>query len=243
MIVEAIDRILKLGVPNIKEIDELSYSDKPLQLIKPPLPDAVICSTLQGLADLWENDMDDLEGVMVHIVSPTKVSIIQQTSDEYGRRRVFATAEYPECKTFPFGAWMDPESFIIAAQQGFQRIKIQNDDGSFMKDLDYMLGVASNITAEQAAKHVDDGLAQRVTVSKGISLKEETILKPMINLAPYRTFAEIDQVLSQFVFRARIDTTVKLAVFEGDGGRWKIGAAAAMKAWLAPKFADTPIIS
>lgn len=246
MIREAIDRVLALAPPNYHTAGKLEYSDKNLHLLTPPSVGAVDCSTLQGLTDLLDNDFDnvDLKKVFLHITSPTSVELIDIASDDYGRRRTWATAEYPECKSFGFGNWMDPEAFIIAAQQGFQRVKVENDDGSFALDLDYVLKVASNITAEHATSNDDDGFAQRVAVKQGIQLKAETILKPMIKLAPYRTFAEIDQPLSQFVFRARIvNGGVSLALFEGDGGRWKLGAVASIKAWLEAQETAVKVIS
>lgn len=246
MIKDAIDRILGLAEPNIHAVGELEYSDKNLNLICPPSPNAVACSTLQGLVDLFHNELDDVEPeeVLAHITSPTTVELISRKSDNHGRRRVWAEAEYPECGTFKFGAWMDPETFIISAQQGFQRIKVEGDDGSFLKDLDYVLSIASKITAEQSTSNDDDGFAQRVAVKQGIALKAETILKPMVNLAPYRTFAEIDQVISQFVFRARVaNGGVALALFEGDGGRWKLSAVAAIKEWLDARFGDVAVVS
>jgi hypothetical protein len=246
MIKEAIDRILGLAPPTIHTVGNLEYTDKKLDLLYPPGAKAVECSTLQGLVDLFTEDLDAVkpDEVLVHITSPTTVELISKDSDEHGRRRVWAEATYPGCESFKFGTWHNPENFVISAQQGFQRVKVENDDGTFALDLDYMLQIASKITAENSTAHEDDGFAQRVAVKQGIALKAETILKPMVNLAPYRTFAEIDQVLSQFVFRARIGgESVQLALFEGDGGRWKLGAVAAIKAWLAPKFGDVPVIS
>lgn len=243
---DSINKLLTLAVPNIQKFGDLSYTDKKLDLVLPPAPQPVDCSTLQGLVDLFLEDLDGVmpDKVLVHITSPTEVHLISKESDTYGRRRVWVRAEYPGCEAFKFGAWHNPESFIIAAQQGFQRVKVEKDDGSFALDLDYVLKIASNISAENATSHDDDGFAQRVAVKQGIALKSETILKPMVNLAPYRTFAEIDQVLSQFVFRARVgQDSVQLALFEGDGGRWKLGAVAAIKAWLQPKFGDVPVIS
>jgi hypothetical protein len=246
MLQEFVTKILSLAVPNLQKFGNLEYSDKTLHLITPPEAAAVKCSTLQGLVDLYIHDLDELtpDKVFVRIVSPTSVELVAKDADEYGRRHVWAKADYPECGTFKFGTWLDPESFIIAAQQGFQRVKVENEDGSFAGDLDYVLTVASKITAERAMDHDDDGFAQRVVARQGVALKDPTVLKPMVNLAPYRTFAEIDQVLSQFVFRARLgNESVNLALFEGDGGRWKLGAAAAIKAWLQPKFGDVPVIS
>ncbi|SRR5260370_442113 len=247
MLKEFVDRILALGEPSFHSIGELEYSDKELKLIKPPQVGSVDCSTLQGLVDLRDGELDDAKAkgdLLVHITSPTTVELISRESDTHGRRRLWAKAVYPECKSFSFANWLDPESFIIQAQQHFQRVKVETDDGSFSKDLDYVLKVASKISAEYAADNEDDGFAQRVVVRQGVALKTDTVLQPMVNLALYRTFAEIDQVLSTFVFRSRVDGgTAKLALFEGDGGRWKINAVAAIKAWLKPKFGEVPVIS
>lgn len=248
MIKEAIDRVLALAPPNIHTVGDLDFTDKKMELIYPPTPKAVECSTLQGLVDLWAGELDDASNsgdLLCHITSPTTVALLSRESDDHGRRRIWAEATYPECKGFQFGAWLDPEQFIIGAQANFQRVKVENDDGSFMKDLDYVLKIASKISADHTAESDDDGFAQRVTVKQGIALKTETVLQPVVNLAPYRTFAEIDQVLSTFVFRARIEGgTAKLALFEADGGRWKLGVYAGLKAWLAAKFGEkVPVIS
>lgn len=246
---ELVTKLQSLNPAKIITLNDLPYSDKPLTLVYPPQPKTVECSTLQGLVDLVDSRIDeqvlDEEDLLAHITSPTTVELISKDSDEYGRRRVWAKATYPECKSFQFGAWLDPESFVISAQQSFQRIKIEGEDGEFKKDLDYVLSVASNITAELTNKSEDDGFTQRVAVKSGIALKQEVILRPTINLAPFRTFAEIDQPLSLFVFRSRIrDGAAHLALFEGDGGRWKIGAAAAIKQWLVGKLPSSiPVIS
>ena len=242
----AIDKILSLAVPNQIERDGKLYVDKSMHVIAPELPGALACSTLQGLSDLVAGGLDgfDLATLLVAIDSPREVSIIAKAADTYGRRRKYAVAKYPtECSTFKFGEWHSPEPFIIALQQGFQRVKIEGDDGKFSPDLDYVLGIASKITAENSMSHEDDGIAQRVAVKQGVSLKAEAVLKPLVNLAPYRTFAEIDQVVSTFVFRVRVQgEAVQLALFEGDGGRWRLAAVAAIKAWLATKTTGIPII-
>lgn len=243
---EAISKILTLATPNIHKVGELEWTDKKLDLIYPPAPKMLEISTLQGLVDLLANDFEDIDlaKVLLHIETPTVVSVIVNQSDEYGRRRTVAKAEYPGCKTFPFGTWLDPENFIISAQQSFQRVKIEAAAGGFVHDLDYVLSVASKISAEHAAENEDDGFTQRVAVKQGIALKGEQVLKPMVNLAPYRTFAEIDQVVSQFVFRARVaNGTATLALFEGDGGRWKLSAVSAIKAWLEAEETTVKVIS
>lgn len=243
---DSISKILSLAPPNIHTVGQLEFTDKKLDLIYPPAPKAVDCSTLQGLVDLFAHDLDDVmpDKVLVHITSPTTVELISKDSDDYGRRRVWVKAAFPGYEGFKFGTWLNPENFIIMAQQGFQRVKIEKDDGTFAKDLDYVLSIASKISAEQTTEHEDDGIAQRVALKQGVVLKTDAKLQPLVQLAPYRTFSEIDQVVSQFVFRARIsDDSVHLALFEGDGGRWKLGAVEAIRVWLQPKFGGVPVIS
>jgi hypothetical protein len=248
VIKEAIDRLLQLAVPNQIELGDKLYVDKTMHVIAPAVPTELACSTLQGLVDLLNGSLEDAKAgpdLFIQIESPTEVSLMGRKSDEYGRRQVIATATYPKaCTQFPFGSWLTTENFIIAAQSGFQRVKIQNDDGSFAKDLDYVLSVASKISAESTVSNDDDGIAQRVALKQGLVLREEKALQPRVSLAPYRTFAEIDQVVSTFIFRARVQgEAIQLALFEGDGGRWRLTAVAAIKAWLAVQITASPIIS
>jgi hypothetical protein len=248
MLVEFVSKIAALAAPNYLKVGDLEYADKEMKLIKPPIPDVVEVTTLQGLVDLLNGKLEDAKqgpDLFVHIEDPLNVSLISRESDEFGRRQVFATAQYPkECPTFAFGTWHTAENFIIACQQGFQRATIQNDDGTFAKDLDYVISTASKISADSSVSNEDDGVTQRVNVMSGVTLKTSATLQPRVALAPFRTFAEIDQIVSTFVFRARVQNgIVQLAIFEGDGGRWRLAAVAAIKAWLANQISASPIIS
>lgn len=248
MIKEAIDKIIELSAPVFSTHGGLEYSDKSLRLIQPPQPGAVEVSTLQGLVDLHASDLDKIQAanVLVHITGPTSVELSSNETDSYAHRRVWARATYPTgaCKTFPFGAFLDPEQFIIAAQVNFQRVLIEKDDGSMAKDLDYVLKIAGAISAGKERTNVDDGISQTVQMKAGVTLKQEETLRPIVNLAPYRTFAEIDQVVSRFIFRASgNENGAKLALFEADGGRWRLDAVAEIKRWLDGKFGTTPIVS
>jgi hypothetical protein len=55
-------------------------------------------------------------------------------------------------------------------------------------------------------------------------------------LSPYRTFRELNQPESAFIFRMRGGGEGKApqcALFEADGGKWKLDAVQAIKLWLA----------
>jgi hypothetical protein len=251
---ETIDKIVSLG--EVKEFrpsleNGPSYTSKPVHLLAPPEKKTVVVSTLHGLVDLFAANYDNVktehaDDVLVHIVSPTVVQLTEGTTDAFGRLRVFARAEYPEAQVgkFKYATFMNPEAFIILAHTSFQRVKIENDDGSMAKDLDYILKIASAISAGRERIDTDDGISQTVQMKAGVTLKSEETLRGRVNLAPYRTFAEIDQVVSEFLFRAHgNEDGAELALFEGDGGRWRLAAVAAIAEWLDGKFGDAPIIS
>lgn len=251
-LVGLVNKILQLSEPNFKKTgvgaDVVEWTDKELQpVIDRPLEAPISCSTLKSLVTLWEEGIAGGEPAkqFMHVVDPFTVEVIASQCDKYARRQVFAKCSYPSgsCPAFTFNRWMAPEDFLIQVQQGFQRVKIQHDDESMARDLDYILEVASKITAESTVEHQDDGISQRVAVRQGVQLKEERVLRPRVNLAPFRTFAEIDQPISTFIFRAKLTgESVLLAIFEGDGGRWRLAATEEIKRWLADEIPSVSIV-
>jgi hypothetical protein len=250
MLSEFVSKILTLALPNQLEVGGLTYVDKHLTPVMPPVSDLVEVSTLQGLVDLYNGDLGTVKtkgDVLIHITSPTTVEIVSRLADDWARREVWARATYPtKIEGFPFGQWLNIENFIIMCQSRIQRVMLQKDDGTMAQDLDYVLKIASAISAESIETSEDDGISQKVATRRGVVLKDQTNLKSRVTLAPYRTFAEVDQVPSTFVFRARKagDEQMNLALFEADGGRWRLAAVANIAAWLGGgKFGDAPIIS
>jgi hypothetical protein len=242
MLKEAIEKIISLAAPNKVELGDLTYVDTPLTLVMDPVADLVQVTTLQGLVDLFAADIDAIKGkpVLVHVEDFDRVALISTDSDAFGRRRVWARAMYPRSITpFKFGEYHSIETFIVGLQYGFQKTYIESKAGDLTNDLDYVLKAASAITADAIQISADDGISQKVSMSRGIVLNGTETLKSRVSLSPYRTFAEIDQVLSTFIFRARrqSDTSpVQLALFEADGGRWRIDAVKAIAEWLSGKF-------
>jgi hypothetical protein len=91
----------------------------------------------------------------------------------------------------------------------------------------------------------DDGVSQRTTVKQGVALKETVTVKGRVTLRPYRTFREIEQPASTFVFRLQSHEGAVPAcgLFEADGGTWKLDAVLAIKTWLAAKTLGMPIVA
>ena len=93
---------------------------------------------------------------------------------------------------------------------------VQNDD---LTDLLMLLQKISNINSVETE---DDGITQKVTASSGARLSTVFNAAPIRNLAPFRTFREINQPSSDFLFR--IKNGDRFALYEADGGAWKLEA-------------------
>lgn len=242
MLKEAIEKIVALAAPVITTPimgrTELSYTDRPVTLIQPPELDTVRLSTLSGLVDLIEFRVDALQpdAWMLHVVSYQHVQLKGRLTDVYGRRIVLANVLFDEVRAFPFGRFVDREEFVIGLQSQFL-------PGG---DREEVLRLASTLEAQLVSQSEDDGISQRATVKQGVALKQTTIVKGRVALRPYRTFGEIEQPLSEFVFRLRSEEPGEVptcALIEADGGVWKHAAVQTIKAWLAAKHLGLPVVA
>ncbi|OSA97223.1 hypothetical protein B2H85_16310, partial [Clostridium botulinum] len=57
-----------------------------------------------------------------------------------------------------------------------------------------------------------------------------------VALAPYRTFPEVQQPTSKFIFR--MQQGPKAAIFEADGGAWRNQAMQSIKAYLQEELKE-----
>lgn len=241
---ETIQEIIGLAAPTITTVEDslgakAPFSNQRLHQVKveaPALPDPVKVSTLAGFADLVKGELDskDFPGeFLVHVVDEDTVQLIARTSDEHGRRQVLVEAHPMGFEQFKFGAWLPQEDFLIKMAALFA-------DG---EDKSYVLKVAAGLTRESGTTLTDDGFTQSAVVKAGLKLVERVELKPMVSLAPYRTFPEVAQPVSEFILRARTTDQPMLAMFEADGGRWKVAAIATLKAALEAFELGIPIIA
>jgi hypothetical protein len=137
---------------------------------------------------------------------------------------------------FKFGQWMGHEEFTIAVASLFAETP----------DKAYVLTLASTLTDEAVKTSEDDGFRQKVTVKAGMRHAEGITLKPRVSLAPFRTFPELDQPVSDFVLRAKGEGDggkPLLMLVEADGGRWKIEAIETIARKLQSYSLGIPIIA
>lgn len=241
MIKEAIERVLALAPPNIvKSADGLERTDKALTLIQAPTPSSVSVLTLLGFSQLISESIEgfDPKAVLIHVENHLKVSLMSIKSDAFGRRMKFSEANCADdVGKFQFGNFHQSEQFIINLQACFV---------PGVGDIDYVLRMASNLAAEAVTTGDDDGISQRVAMKAGVVLKSQEVVKPRVKLAPYRTFREVEQPSSEFIFRLRSGREGEVptcALFEADGGRWRLDAVQAVSVWLSRNITDIPVIA
>lgn len=230
MLKKAIEYIVDLSTPTVKEINGQTYSDKSLYRINHnPKAKQIEMNTLSSLVDYIRSKADKLPNKMfVHIVSPTSVELFSVLDDD--RSREYLVEVHAKVPNFSFNNFIDHESFCINLQSKF------NDT----LDRALLLKFAGTIEAGSLAEYGDDGITQKATVKTGIASKGEAIVPNPVELCAFRTFVEVEQPTSKFVFRMKQDKYdgIKCGLFEADGGAWEIGAMDNIRHYLEAKLSD-----
>lgn len=226
MIKEALQYIVGLSAPVVQEIGNETYSDKPLHRVDyTPLAEPIQLSTLESLVDYIKSNVDSIgptwgDSMFIHVVSPTKVKMYTTLNNNREREYIAeVTANVPE---FGFNRWIDHESFCIALQSKF----LPNEDRGLL------LKFAGTVESGTIAEYGDDGVTQKATVKVGIAKKGEAVIPNPVTLVAYRTFIEVEQPESLYIFRMQDRNGIQCALYEADGGAWKIDAMRRIKAYL-----------
>jgi hypothetical protein len=246
MIAKALDWIRDQLQPSILEVGGKKFSNKGFAEVKPDMPllakrpALVKVSTLQGFADLVRVKMDgvaqqvsgdgvwplpffDYKDAIIQVESETKVELFAKTTGVDGNRARLIEASPVPFERFPFGTWLSQEEFVIAVASRFA----DTDDKA------EVLKIAGSLTTDASQTSEDDGFTQKATIKAGMKVPETVTVKGMVELAPYRTFPEVRQVISKFVFRAKPGEKPQLMLMEADGGSWKIDAINEIRRSLA----------
>lgn len=233
---EAIEKIEGMVAPVRHQIHDLEFSTKSLVLVKPPLPAPLSIGTLTGFVDLMESGFDRFEEtkVLVHVAAYDTVQLISKAANDYGDRQVVinATALKGE-QEFKFDSYYTVENFNIALRALFVP----------SPELDDLISLASKITSTNEGSVVDDGISQKVTAKSGVGpLTEGRVVKPEVKLRPWRTFREVDQPEGEFIFRVKESPQgITCALFNADGGMWKLKAISTVSEWLTNKLRGSSV--
>lgn len=226
----AIEKIEAMAKPNTIGIGGRMYTDKRIFAVEEPEVGRVALSTLSGLVDIVKQERQKFpEKLVVHVVNSYKVNVYSSIRNSDRSRETPYVCEWDgvdvdlDCK-------MDYESMMIMLKSRF----VQTPE---MLELVKLLG---NITEQNSAQVSDDGFSQKVVVRKGIALKDNKTINPIIKLRPYRTFLEVEQPESEFLLR--LSEGAQVALYEADGGAWKLEARKNIANYLRESLKDSGAI-
>jgi hypothetical protein len=236
-----INAIKDLAGADVVTIEGKEFATK--EVFNAPLPDepltaGLAASTLTGLVDYClaacKADEKFKSEHLIHVRSYHDVALVSQIQGVRRQREVFVTANCGG-SLFSFGKFMSHSEFMIAIQALFE------DYGDRSK----VMRVLGTVRDEAAKISQDDGITQKVTAAAGIALAAEVAIPNPVFLKPYRTFVEIMQPPSNFVLRVNSKNggLPEVALFESDGGRWKIEAIQSIREYLAEKLEDMTIVA
>ena len=221
---DALQYVVGLKTAEVLDINGERYVDKDVYRVDNELrASAIQMNTLTSLVDYLKAGVDTMaEKMLVQVVTPTKVRVLSMLDADRKREElVEVEAMIPD---FEYGRYMGNERFIIALQSKF----IDNDDRALL------LKFAGTVKDESIAEYGDDGVTQKATVKTGITSVGDAIVPNPVKLRPFRTFVEVTQPESAFVFRMRQadGRGIECAIFEADGGAWKNVAMKSIKEYL-----------
>ncbi len=181
--------------------------------------------TLTSLVDYIKKDEERPTPYFFLHVEDERTVTLWSALDFEGRREhlITASAIIPH---FNYEYFHNAEELIIALQATFTKTK----------DRDNIMKVIGNVKEENVRNTNDTGYSQAVTIQEGISSVADVKVPNPVLLAPYRTFLEVEQPASDFIFRMKNGPTG--AVFEADGGAWRNEAIANVRNYLNDALKD-----
>ena len=206
--------------PIVTEIAGKTYCNKDLKRYgREDLADPIYVNTLSAMGDYITGKKEELrEKMILHIRNQKEVTLYSGLLAERRRETLFVCDAI--INEFRFDNYYDQERFLIELQANF----VENDD------LKLIMQVAGNIQAGTTADYSDDGISQKTTIRTGVQRVDVQVPNP-VSLIPYRTFAEIDQPSSLYVFRVKDDGNgaPMFKLVEADNGLWKHAAMLKIK--------------
>lgn len=236
MIRAAIDKILQLA-----PIEKILLPDNRIvytkELFEAPIesfPETIEIQTLSGVVDYCQNlkDEDEKGDLIVHILSPLVVRVCSKLYGEQKQRNEYLKAVFKR-RSVEKHDRHELEGFLLFLRSRFA------DAG----DRAILLEFLSKVDMSDQAIFQDDGVAQKVTVVKGIAGRELLQVPNPVTLLPYRTFPEIEQPEASYIVRLKKEMSPLVTLIEvDDGGAWEMVAISCIQDWLKKSLPEGTII-
>ncbi|GGN54999.1 hypothetical protein [Oceanobacillus indicireducens] len=184
-------------------------------------------NTLTGLLDYVQANIERIDHDLFIQVYDEKTVLLKGLLDSEGGRETLVTARaiVPD---FNYEHFQGVEELIVGLQSNFVS---DEDSRDRPNDRGLILKVIGNVKEETVQNTGDDGISQAVTIRSGLSSENDVLVPNPVTLIPYRTFLEIEQPSSEFIFRMKGGP--RAAIFEADGGAWRNQAIINVRDYLS----------
>ena len=230
-----IEKIVELGGVEQVVVGGREYTTKELHPVHQPTAKTVGAHTLSGLVDFVRASEASLwPGAVFHVEDYKQASLISGLNEPWRQRETYITATAHDLR-HKFADYMPVEEFVVYLQSMF----VQDETTA------RVMRIVGNLTIGREVNVADDGMTQRVTAKAGVTRVEVVDLPNPIALRPFRTFMDIEQPASRFILRIKggAEDGPRCALFEADGGAWKIVAINSIREYLATALPDVPVVA
>lgn len=202
-----------------------------IDLVCPPRAKPVACASLHGVVSYlrsilmagaaFDATTPDMAALAV-IIEPEVVAVVTKLHPTLRDRELLLGAK-ATLPTHNFGRELSQEDGVVYLKTCFEQTP----------ELETLLQLIGNLRAGAITTLVDDGVTQQVTVAAGVKRGSSAEAPSIINLRPYRTFAEVDQPESPFVLRLRGGEDVpRMVLYPTADVKWRALATASIERFI-----------
>ena len=208
----------------LEHVEELARDNEKTEVIE-------ICGRTYANKSLKRYDVPErAEAIETHSLS-SMVDYIGSCSQEFPKGRdMIIHIMGPKRVRLMSALDAEQERFMIEIQANFQP----------SADLELIMKVAGNVERKNKQSYSDDGVSQVATMTVGVAAKADVIVPNPVTLIPYRTFQEVAQPASKFVFRIGDKDEPAFMIVEAENGIWKNEAVANIKKYFADAIMEMP---
>lgn len=224
-IVNDIKKIIDESI-NLVQINGETYSNRDLRLVRhTDSAEKIVFSDLSSIVSMIKQEKGNFNlPLYINIESATCVSVFSSMDKHKDREEPYSAM----CRNskFSFGREYNYEDFVIALRSQF----VQNEDTS------ELLTLLKKITNNNTVETEDDGITQKITAQQGATLNNVVKSAPIRKLSPFRTFNEVEQPTSEFLFRVKDGG--RFILYEADGGAWELKAKKNISTFFTEELAE-----
>lgn len=223
---------------DVIKVDGRDYwrNNQSLILDRPKLNNISV-SSLSSIVSYIKDNREDIkpEGLILHVVSPDKVVLLTIADERKDRNVLMNAGLMNDMEQFPFERFMDTEEFIIGLMSRFEDMGERED----------VKAIVSTLRSEESLQADDNGATTNYEAKHGVVSLSGVKIPDVVELYPFRTFRQVEQPGSIFIFRYRANDngSISVGLFEADGGAWKHKAMSSIENYFKANLTGVQIIA